>query len=261
MKIIDLDQRNKPAYFHCLEEWSPDMQESGDRKSCWHQIMKDKGLRVKLAVDDDNNTVGMIQYVPIEHSHVTGKNLYFIYCIWVHGHKQGVGNCQKNGIGTLLLETAEQDALSSGASGMAAWGLAIPVWMKASWFKKHGYIKSDRDGLAVLLWKPFSDNADAPGWLKQKIKPDLIQGKVTVTSFTSGWCPAQNITHERAKRASETFGGRVVFREIDTLDPENLHRWGIADGVFIDGKPVGMGPPPSFEKISKMITKSLKRLK
>ena len=33
---------------------------------------------------------------------------------------------------------------------MAAWGLALPIWMRASWFKKHGYRKADRRGFATL---------------------------------------------------------------------------------------------------------------
>jgi len=46
---------------------------------------------------------------------------------------------QGRGIGSALLEAAENDARELGAKGMAAWGLWLPFWMKASWFKKHGY--------------------------------------------------------------------------------------------------------------------------
>ncbi|MCK7476500.1 MAG: hypothetical protein M0C28_02155 [Candidatus Moduliflexus flocculans] len=41
----------------------------------------------------------MIQYVPIEEAFVEGRGLYFIHCIWVHGHKQGRGNFQRQGHG------------------------------------------------------------------------------------------------------------------------------------------------------------------
>ena len=68
----------------------------------------------------------MIQYVPIEEAFVDGQGLYFVHCIWVHGHKQGRGNFQKKGMGTALLEAAEQDARELGAKGMAAWGMAPP---------------------------------------------------------------------------------------------------------------------------------------
>ncbi len=261
MKIIDLDEHNRPTYFRCLEDWSDEMDESGPHKSSWYEKMKDRGLRVKLAVDDDRSVAGMIQYLPVEESFVVGSGLYFICCIWVHGHKQGVGNRQKKGLGTMLLDAAENDARSLGAAGMAAWGLSLPVWMKASWFRKHGYRKADRDGIAALMWKPFSDGANPPAWMKRTGKPVLTEGRVTVTSFVNGWCPAQNIVHERARRASAEFGDSVVFDVINTLDRSNLEKWGIADALFIDGKEVWTGPPPSYAKIRKMIGKKVRKLK
>ena len=45
---------------------------------------------MKLAVGDNGEVGGMIQYIPIEHSFAEGKNLYFINCIWVHGYKIGM---------------------------------------------------------------------------------------------------------------------------------------------------------------------------
>jgi GNAT superfamily N-acetyltransferase len=261
MNIIDLNEKHHPAYFHCLEGWSDDMKESGNRKSVWFEKMKEKGLRVKLAVDDNDNAVGMIQYIPIEHSHVEGKDLFFIYCIWVHGHKQGAGNCQKKGIGSALLEAAEADARERGAKGISAWGLALPFWMKASWFKKHGYLKADRIGLLTLMWKPFSENAVAPAWIRPKTVPDNEPGNVTVTSFVNGWCPMQNLAYERTKRASEEFGDKVVFREINTSDRERFVYYGISDGIFIDGKELRFGRAPSYEKIRKAIEKKVLKLR
>jgi len=59
-----------------------------------------------------------------------------------------------------------------GAKGLAAWGVPMPVWMKASWFKKQGYAKVEKEGFMgrVLLWKPFSDDAVPPRWIKAKKK-------------------------------------------------------------------------------------------
>lgn len=261
MKIIDVNEQNKPKYFLCLEDWSSEMKESGNRKSLWFDQMKNNGLRVKLAVDDTDAVVGMIQYAPIEYSHISGEELFFIYCIWVHGHKPGIGNQQKKGFGSLLLKTAEEDARTSGAKGIAAWGLSLPFWMKASWFKKYGFIKADKDGITVLLWKPFAKDANAPKWITQKKNPEKIPGKVTVTSFVNGWCPAQNIAYERAKRASDEFGDKVTFNEINTFDRKNLFEWGIVDGLFIDDKQIQTGPPPSYEKIKEMIAKRVKKLR
>ncbi|MBN2541624.1 hypothetical protein JXI42_02055 [bacterium] len=97
MNIIDLAEAHEPLYFVCLEDWSEQMKEAGDHKRNWYNKTKHKGLRVKLAVDDNGEIGGMIQYLPIEYSHLEGKDLYFIMCIWVHGYKQGRGDFRRKG--------------------------------------------------------------------------------------------------------------------------------------------------------------------
>lgn len=144
MKIVDLTEDRKDLFCLCLEDWSEETKEAGPKRRQWLDRAQSRGLRAKLALDDSGVEGGMIQYGPIENSFVDGSGLYFIFCIFVHGHKQGRGNFQKRGMGTALLRAAEDDARALGATGIAAWGIALPLWMKASWFKKHGYRKADR---------------------------------------------------------------------------------------------------------------------
>ncbi|MBN1893740.1 GNAT family N-acetyltransferase [bacterium] len=261
MEIVDLSKETLGPYLVCLEDWSEDLKEAGNRKEIWYKRMKDKGLRVKMAVEN-GKALGMIQYVPIEAAFAEGRDLYFIHCIWVHGHKgKGVGNVQKRGIGKALLHAAEEDVRGMGKTGVAAWGVWLPFWMRASWFRKQGYTKVDRDGMAVLLWKPFSQDAVPPRWIRMKKKPDKGEGRVRVTALCSGWCQVQNMTCERARRASAAFGDKVEFCEVDTSDRATYLEWGIPDGLFIDGKSVVTGPPPSYQKIMKKIAKKVSKLK
>jgi len=260
MKVVDLSPEYYDTYFNCLEDWSDEMKEAGDHKACWYHKYKQKGLRVKIALDENDIVTGMIQYLPVEESNIDGRDLYFILCIWVHGYKEGIGNFQGKGMGTALLEAAENDAKNLGAKGIAAWGLWLPFWMKASWFKKHGYKKADRDSLRMLVWKPFSDDAVPPHWILQKKSVPKNPGKVMVTAFINGWCPAQNITFERAKKASNEFGDKVVFEIIDTSDQKTFSEWGITDGIFVDGKQLSYGPPLPYEKIMKIISTKVKKI-
>ena len=260
MKVADLTPEFENLYFLCLEDWSDEIKQAGNHKENWYRKMKDRGLGVKIAFDDRGQVGGMIQYIPIEYSPAEGTGLYFINCIWVHGHKKGRGNFQKKGMGKALLQAAEEDVKALGAKGLAAWGLALPVWMKASWFKKHGYARADRLSLASLLWKPFTPDATPPRWIRPRKKPEAVPGKVTVTAFTNGWCPAQNLTLERAKSAASGFGDKVDFREINTFDRNAFLEWGHSDALFIDEKQVRTGPPPSEEKISKIIARKVKKL-
>jgi GNAT superfamily N-acetyltransferase len=261
MEIVDLSERHHPSYLACLEEWSEEMAEAGDHKSRWYRKMRDRGLRVKLALDDDGREVGMIQYLPIEHALALGEDLYMILCVWVHGYPQGVGDQQGHGIGAALLAAAEKDSIELGAKGMAAWGVLMPFWMKASWFKKHGYQKADRSGIRMLLWKPFTEDAQAPRWIEDGPTPKRVPDQVSVMAFMNGWCPASNLVYERAKRAANELGDDVVFESIDTSERADLLRYGHSDEVFLDGKRLQHGPPPSYERVYAAMAKRLGRLR
>jgi GNAT superfamily N-acetyltransferase len=261
MRVVDLDETTKPAFCQCLEEWPDDVKGAGDRRCRWVDRFTPRGLRAKIATDDAGTPGGMIQYLPIEESTVDGAGLYFITCVWVHGHKKGRGNFQGRGMGRALLEAAEEDAHALGAKGMAAWGLWLPFWMKASWLRRHGYRSVDRNGIASLLFKPFTDDARPPRWFQRTAKPlVLTPGRVNVTCFVNGWCTAGLVTAERARRVAGEFGDRVAFREVDTSEHATVAEWGLADALFVDGKQVMTGPPISPERFRRIVGKRVARL-
>jgi N-acetylglutamate synthase-like GNAT family acetyltransferase len=261
IRIVDISPETEKTYFCCLEDWSDEMKEAGDHKQRWYERMEGKGVRVKLAQDENDVTAGMIQYLPIEHSTFDGENLYVILCVWVHGHKEGIGNFQKQGMGKALLNAAEEDCKELGADGIVAWGLGIPVWMKATWFKKQGYKVVDKQGIMRLVWKPFNEKANPPKFIKPRKKPQKGKEKVDVSLFKNGWCPAMNLAYERTLRATAEFKDKIDLKYYDTLDREVLQEWGISDAIYIDGKRVRTGPPPSYEKVRKMIAKRARKKK
>jgi GNAT superfamily N-acetyltransferase len=261
MRIVDLSQETKALFCVCLEDWSDDAREAGDRRRLWVDRFGARGLRAKLALDDAGTPRGMIQYLPIEESTVDGTGLYFIPCVWVPGQAQGRGSFRGRGMGRALLAAAEDDARARGAKGMAAWGLWLPFWMKASWYKSQGYRAVERKGIASLLFKPFVADARPPRWFRRTAKPLPLQpGRVNVTCFVNGWCAACNLTAERARRVAGEFGERVAFHEVDTSEHRTVAEWGLADAVFVDRKPLNVGPPPSAEKLRKVIGKKVARL-
>ena len=261
MRVVDPTEQDLPLFFVCLEEWSEEMKGAGDHKARWYARMKDRGLGVKLALDDDGTVAGMIQYVPIEHSAALGRDLYFITCTWVHGYeKEGRGNLQQRGFGKAMLAAAEEDAESRGARGIAAWGLSQPYWMPAAWYVKRGYEEADEMEGCVLVWKRFVENAAPPRWLRRRRTPEATPGVVTVSAFINGWCPSANIGHERARRAAASFGPEVRFRSIETDDQQVRREWGISDAIFVDEVEIPNGPPPSYESIRSAIEERVKSL-
>jgi hypothetical protein len=97
--------------------------------------------------------------------------------------------------------------------------------------------------------------------IKREKKPGKGIEKVNITMFRNGWCPAMNLVYERTLRASGEFEGKVCIDQYDTVDKEVLNEWGISDGLYIDGKSIRMGPPPSYDKIRKKIEKRARRKK
>jgi hypothetical protein len=183
-----------------------------------------------------------------------------VLCIWVHGHRQGRGNFQKKGMGRALLKAAEADVKNLGAAGIAAWGIILPFFMRASWFRKQGYHVADRDGMIRLLWKPLREEAVKPSLIKRRKTPGPVPGKVHLSLFLNGWCPAQNMVYERTKKAMEGYEDQVEVSEYNTQDKSAQREWGITDGFFIDRKEIRSGPPASYASIRKMLEKRVRRL-
>ena len=57
MKIIDLTTEYEPTFLACLKDWDRD-EEGACHKARWCDMMKCKGLRVKLALDDSERASG-----------------------------------------------------------------------------------------------------------------------------------------------------------------------------------------------------------
>ena len=262
VRVVDLTPEHEAAYLVCLEDWpGSELADAGEHKARWFRHMSGLGLRVKLALDGDGSVGGMIQYVPVERSPAVGVGLEFILCVWVHGYARGRGKFQGRGMGTALLEAAEADARARRAKGMAAWGLALPFWMRASWFRRHGYRRADRRGIAALVWKPFAADAEAPRWpAPGSRRPEPLPGKVVVTGCVNGWCPAQNLAFERARHAAARFGDAVECRLVDTFDRDAMLAWGETDALFVDDRRVSTGPPPSEAKLARLIGRRVRRL-
>ena len=259
MEIIDISDEYEDTYCKCLEDWSGEMAEAGTLKTQWYHKMKQQGLRVKLARNEVGQIVGMVQYIPIEQAPVIGEKLYYIYCIWVHGYKQGVGDNRHKGIGKQLLKAAEEDIQQAGAQGMAAWGITLPFFMRSRWFKKQGYLRADRQGITELVWKPFTPDATAPRLQAMRKLPEPGTDRVRITCFRNGWCPAQNLACERMKRVVQDYGDKVEYFEVNTNNQANFSEWGISDAIFINDKQVNVGPPPSYEKLRKLVRRKAGR--
>jgi len=261
-EIIDLTEGHLPDFCGCLTPDDAVMKEAGTIKAEWCRKKSGDVFGAKLARLPGGELAGMIQYVRADESPARGKDFFFVHCIWIPPAKRNSAGAQrKKGMGKALLKAAEEEVKGMGAAGLAVWGTPLPFFMKSSWFKKQGYRPVDKSGMQQLLWKPFTPEAEPPAWRKP-VPPDPISftpGKVTVTRFINGICPAMNAIHHRFERAARELGDRVEVNTIDTSDPLFLQRWEQTDAIYINEKEFPMGPPPSYKKILKALKKAVKK--
>lgn len=259
MKITDISKKHFSTFACCFEDWSNEMKVAEKHKRIWYDYMKRRGLGIKLAFDNDGEVSGLIQYIPSEFSFIEGDGTYLITCIWVHGYSdKGIGDRQNRGMGSKLLQTAENDIKSRGAKGVAAWGLSEDFWMQSSFYKKYGYEPADTIQNQELVWKPFLQGANPPKWRQIKKRPVIDPEKVIITAFINGWCSGYNIGFENFRQAAAKFRDKAEFKIVQTLDPAVIKEWGITDAIFIDDEYVQSGPPPSYDDAVKMIKNKIK---
>jgi hypothetical protein len=219
--------------------------------------------------NDDNEAIGMLRLNECTAIYAGGRfGEISEFYVAPEGRSKGVG--------AKLLAAARDFGISRiwkrlevGAPDVPRWDKTVAfylsygdssyhIFMRARWFKKHGYQKADRSGISVLLWKPFSDDASPPQWIKAKRKPELIQGKVVVTALANGWCSGIKGMIERAWQISSEFEDKVVYREIDPNSRVVARKWDLSDGLFVNEKNIYKGPPLPYDKIKKIIGKKFK---
>ncbi len=261
-RIEDVSERTRGTFFRCLHDERPDDPEVLAIRKNWFDRYIERGLRAKVLITDAEEVAGLCQCIPIEHSHFLGHDLMAILCIWVHGYEHHLGNRQGQGYGRMILEDIEEDARESGFKGVAAWGKDFPYWNPVSFYLHMGYEKADQIDNDVLVWKPFSNDAEPPKFLRQSKTGPVHDDRVTLVSLCTGWCGGCDFNLEARKAARELGDHRVDFIEVDTSLRRNLLEWGVSDGILMDGKPYRQdGPPFTADDIMKDVLELLEEKK
>jgi len=237
MKLVDVGSETESTFLRCLHDEVPEDPRVMLLRRRWFDAHRDKGLGAKVLVLETGEVVALCQYMPIERTHFIGKHLLAVLCICVHGYEHHVGNRQGNGYGRHILESIEAYARGRGFAGIAAWGMDFPHWNPVSFYEHMGYARVDKDGMAVLVWKPFCRGVSPPRLLRQVRRPVTGSERVSVMAFVNGWCTGACSQCIAAREAVRDLEDIVDHCEVNTSDPEVLHSWGICDGIYVNGEP------------------------
>jgi GNAT superfamily N-acetyltransferase len=197
-------------------------------KEWWRYRNVHLGLRTFVAYDG-RRPVGHIEIMPIQHAPrpITGTDQTSILCLYVEEHARG------QGVGRELIEAAERVA-SQATSALAVVAREEGEFMPAEFFMHLGYQPVDARAHELLLCKPF-DVGLPPRFLPLKFKPSQAEDKLCVDFVHCQQCPISF----RALKLLEGYVSRsaapVELQVIEASEREDIDRFGIAQGVFIQG--------------------------
>jgi L-amino acid N-acyltransferase YncA len=240
----------------------------GERRIAWFREMHQKGLRVKVALEDDK-PMGFLYVMPIEVCPwgPVGKDLSVIPCLFVPNEKT------RKGAGSSLVTEAEKEARSQGKKGIVTMAYYGDFWfMPAAFFKRCGFSlvekprkvtsEGEKEFLdkEAILWKVFDPSAKPPQPLERKYHFEPMPGKVVVDLFWNGFCSTSNSEAQRVREVVAELGDPVVLNEFPADDPEILRRYQLQRGIFINGKEIGWGYAAPKDGIHKAISEALNKL-
>lgn len=240
-----------------------------ERRRAWLLRMADRGLRVAVAVGDDGEKRGLVEYVPIEWAAepVRGHGSLFVNCLWV------LPRYWKTGVGGALLEhviALARHASPRAPSTTAPTGLPVPPsntagvtllgyerdrwfgyfpFMPAAFFKRWGFSEVDRDGTRVLLhlgvggdWggrRPYPDAqapSRAPSLMRAPTRNVETGARHLVEVLFSSQCPWSGWMIDGVVRTLRH--PEVEVRLVNTDERGVVEEYGLTRGVCLDGRPL-----------------------
>jgi hypothetical protein len=168
INIIDVTTDNvSEAGIYCIK----DKKSPGFKKKVeWFKNELNRGLRIKIATNENGKQVGFLEYIPSELAWrpIKAENYFFIQCIALF-----VKEAKRKRIGTSLLQTCEEEAKQNNKSGVCV-VCSDGAWMaNRTIFEKNDYSMVDQLGRFELMYKKFSPASQNPkfnDWTTKQLK-------------------------------------------------------------------------------------------
>ena len=141
-----------------------------NKKVEWFKNKINKGLRIKIATDNQGKQLGFIEFIRSELAWrpINAQNYYLIQCIGLF-----VKEAKNKKIGTTLIEQCEQEARQNKKSGICMMTSDEPWIANKTLFEKNGFVIADQLGRFEFMYKRLNDKSPIPllnDWTKQQEK-------------------------------------------------------------------------------------------
>jgi len=180
----------------------------------WLDANLRRGVKIKVALTENNTQLGYVEYLPSEHAWrgVEAYGYTFIHCVWTHWKEY-----QNRGLGGLLIEACVAEARKERNNGVAVACRERPWLANSSLFLKHGFeIVDTAPPDYELLVKKFRKSAPDPRF-KGNWEKRLGKYGEGLTIIYSNQCPhSVKFGADIAEAAREDFGLEPRMVEIKT---------------------------------------------
>jgi hypothetical protein len=157
------------------------------------------------------------------------RGVAVLYCEWVQRRYQGLG------FGRRLFAVFEADMRAQGSKGILVEATEREDQMYYRHYLGRGFQVVHDAGPRKLLYLPLSQPRVSIRPLEPTIRPR--RGiPVEVLILIGYLCPFETAAQMAVLDVAAEFGERVILRQ-EALSPETLRRYGVAYGVFINGRP------------------------
>ncbi|MCL7455422.1 MAG: hypothetical protein M8467_20495, partial [Anaerolineae bacterium] len=153
-----------------------------------------------------------------------------LYCEWVQRRHQGQGYSR------LLFDALTQRLSAEGTKGILAEASAGEEGLPYGHLLRRGFAPIQQAGPRRLMYYPLARQAITAKPLERRIE-EQAQRPVRVLVFSGGFCPCETATSLVAADVAREFGGRVVLEQVP-ISAESVRTYGVARGVYINGRPV-----------------------
>lgn len=206
---------------------------------CRHWFAENLGTHIHgLHLDDENGqVVGHLYWAYSNQAlapYVIEDGAVYLYCNWVQRHYRGKGGMR------LLFQTWVDSLNAQGCKGILVDGTDIEDYMHYRHFLKLGFrVMRESDG-GKLLYYPLHQDSVTVEAISPKITPKSGDG-VEILVIGSCFCPVGASALMAVRKIAAEYGDRVILKEIPA-SRETLAFYGVADGIFINGKAKFFGP-------------------
>ncbi len=229
MKLVNVTSHNMEAFDHCLIK---NKKHPGYKaKSDWMKKRFKEGLIVKRVLNDKNEVMGFIEYIPIDKAWraVKGSGYLFIHCIFTYPKKY-----QGKGVADLLINDAIKVSKKQNLNGVAVMTSKGSFMADQRVFEKCGFKLCSKEGNDQLLVYKNKKRAIDPMFFDFKKEQKKCVG---IHVFYSDQCPALATPVSEIIEECERADLKVKFHSIQSCkEAQKTPFLSGTFGIVCDGK-------------------------